>query len=96
MAYEVEIIDTATGERRVAKIPYEWGSDDGDAHWWTEGNFGCDCNRGMVFDKAGGQEPGEHPCWSASGKNRFRVTFAHLPDGRKVEIDGEPPSERKR
>lgn len=95
MSYRVQIIDTKTGEVRWAHVEWDWFKPDGrdDLHWWTDGNFGCDCNRSLEFERAGGGCPDvdddvdDVPC-SAGGSNRFRVTHAELPDGSRVEIDG--------
>jgi hypothetical protein len=74
-AADVYLLDTLTGERAVYRsIEYV----DNDGEWspyvWEEGNFSCDCNRGIFFeqvspvieDDAG---PLEHPC----GEGRYRV-----------------------
>lgn len=96
MAYKVHIIDTTTGEGRDHLLPeLNWFHEDGTGSefLWTEGNFGCDCNRALEWIRASGREPTEEefdatPC----GKGRYRVTHAELPDGRRVEIDG--PTDR--
>lgn len=84
MAYQVEITDTVRGETRLAKMDdLDWHS--ASDYWWTEGNFCCDCNRGDVWTRAGGEEPGEndYPC----GYERFHVAHAILEDGTLVKID---------
>jgi hypothetical protein len=47
MSYDVHYLDTQTGERRVQHFDLPWT--EGSIHWHTEGNFGCDCNRGSAF-----------------------------------------------
>lgn len=57
------LIDTVTGEqKRVDRA--KW---DASVWAWTEGNFSCDCNRGMMFGIY------DHPC----GESRFRIIAVH-------------------
>jgi hypothetical protein len=81
MAYRVEIIRNETGEKRLAERSDEW--DDLALYMWTDGNFGCDCNRAMFFADAGGEEDCDIGC----GETRYTVTRAILPNGSEVEID---------
>ena len=60
--YNAHITDTTTGETRVVFRDWEW--DDGADFWWSEGNFGCDCNRGNEY-----HDGGENPC----GDGRYTV-----------------------
>ena len=88
MGYKVAIRKNETGEVRVYDVGYsDWDTPDGhnDLFWWTEGNFGCDCNRFASWMRAGGEDPGEEdwPC----GNMRYTVLYADLPDGRRIEID---------
>ena len=57
-----------------AEMPSDW-DEDGD-FIWTEGNYACDCNRFLFFERAGGREPGddEGPC----GHTGYTLL---LPDG---------------
>ena len=62
---------TPTGETRI----YE---DDGDYDWewmWTEGNYGCDCNRFLFFERAGGNNPDLDDCPSCGDNNLYTVEF---------------------
>lgn len=81
--YTVHIIDTTTGEARDCPMSIDWGDDESAVFWWTEGNFGCDCNRGLVF-----HDYDIDPDCNV-GPNRYRVTHATLADGRVVTIDGD-------
>lgn len=60
--YRVEIKDTKTGEVRSGDFPlYGYNREpamrpEDNLFWWSEGNFGCDCNRGDVFKDFGGEE----------------------------------------
>lgn len=49
---------------------------------WTDGNYGCDCNRGLFFARAGGES--DH---GACGDTRYTCIDATLPDGRVVLMD---------
>lgn len=44
------ILDIVSGQVREYKCDYT-PSDVGSYYTWTEGNFSCDCNRHMSFDK---------------------------------------------
>jgi hypothetical protein len=89
--YEVEILDTVTGETRWKSYPYEWN----DGFWWTAGNFSCDCNRAAAFMRAGGEEPSEK-YWDevvCSAGNRYRVPRVRLADGTVLTVEGAGPWE---
>jgi len=58
---EVHLWEPATGLRGIEKTDH-WGHDDGHVYeddaiiyWWSDGNGGCACNRGMSLDRAVGQ-----------------------------------------
>lgn len=73
--YTVTLRDTTTGETRERHMPYEWS-----AFWWTDGNFGCDCNRGDVFHD---DSPDVRPC----GDTRYELVRVVLDDGRDVTAE---------
>lgn len=87
MPYKVAIRKNATGEVRLREMPYDWRKPDGsdDLLWWTDGNFGCDCNRELEFERAAGGDPGldEVEC----GNEAYSVLYAELPDGERVVVD---------
>jgi len=77
MKYSVVMRNNETDEVRT--IP-AWDLDwDGSIFWWTEGNAGCDCNRGHLW--FGNYE--ERDC----GSKRFTVIKAILENGDEVVID---------
>jgi hypothetical protein len=86
MSYKVCIVELATGETRIhdmGDIP--WG--EASVFWWTEGNFGCDCNREWEFARAGGMPESEvMKIHGACGHKRFFVPWAEV-DGKRVPID---------
>ena len=45
--YTVNIRDRTTGFVRPHEVEFDW--DDNQKWLWTEGNFGCDCNRRIFF-----------------------------------------------
>ena len=75
--YTMEIRCNATGD--IRERTYKYGPWDYGQEWyWTEGNFGCDCNRKMEFDRAAGIEPFEsddnYPCGTGSYAARLKGT----------------------
>ncbi|MBX6316133.1 MAG: hypothetical protein IRY99_24965, partial [Isosphaeraceae bacterium] len=87
--YAVAIRNNTTGEVRVADVDLAWREGrDGSRWWWTGGNFGCDCNRRLVFERAGGVDidPASVEC----GDGGYSVLWVELPDGRHVPIEGTP------
>ncbi len=79
MKAKVSILNTKTGETRVYEEP-DWCE-----YAWSEGNYSCDCNRNIYFDRVGGEERKDlssYTCHTAN--NVFRVTRIVLEDGTKV------------
>jgi hypothetical protein len=93
MSYTVAIRKNATGEVRMYQCDFDWDKGGGhtDLFWWTDGNFGCDCNRHLSWLRAGGPGPPEDPHWNKAehkcGGTAYSVLYAALPDGSQVEID---------
>ena len=89
MKYDVHITDTTTGETRVAKEFGDWDEDKGSYYLWSDGNFGCDCNRYLFFERAGGKEPevGDMDCNSVP--NRFRVVIKASVNAHELYRDDE-------
>lgn len=84
--YRVLLRDNQTGEERWWKeddLLWEEHSD----YLWTEGNYACDCNRQLFFERAGGHVPDDgYPC----GMERYTAVCAELPDGTQVPLDAFP------
>ncbi len=58
---DVHILDTLTGETRVYTHAFPWG--EGSDYLWSEGNYGCDCNRHLFFCRAiDAPEDEDRPC----------------------------------
>ena len=60
--YAVEITNNATGETVLCTFPGEF-----DDFLWEEGNYSCDCNREIFFQRAKGKEVDDACC----GEGRF-------------------------
>jgi hypothetical protein len=89
MPYSVVIRKNETGETRTRHFTnLDWK--EGSHFWWTAGNFGCDCNRHLEFERAGGR-PESDGLWDEAecSDGRYTVLHADLPDGRRILIDDE-------
>jgi hypothetical protein len=86
-ACDVYLLDTQTGERAVYRSEHEGDDPDSPGTFgdypWRDGNFSCDCNRGLFFARA----KGEDPEWNAfaCGDGRYRVEkIVRVSDGQQV------------
>lgn len=84
MAYKVAIRNNATREVRICDFPESDWEEHSD-HLWTEGNFACDCNRYLFFQRAKDEDEVDCPC----GMLAYTAIYAELPDGTHVPIDDE-------
>lgn len=87
MPYVAIIRENSSGEiRRCQQDGLDWheGNDGNSYWWWTDGNFGCDCNRRDAFyNRTYGDDAGEDsPC----GDSAYDVLAIELRD-RSVLID---------
>lgn len=58
MPFTVHLRHNPSGEvRQFACADGEWFGENGYEFLWTEGNYGCDCNRHRFFARAAGGEP---------------------------------------
>ena len=57
MGFTVHLRRNSDGLVRQIKQDGNWTGEDGHEFLWTEGNFGCDCNRHLFFERAAGDEP---------------------------------------
>lgn len=78
----VKIKRLADNAIRTYQCDMEWYSEDGASIWqFTEGNFGCDCNRELWFEAADGNHlpvDGKLECGDGA---RFRVVSVNADDG---------------
>ncbi len=86
--YKVAIRNTETNEVRVRT--YDGESD----KWskarrflWEEGNFCCDCNRRIEFERAAGIEIDQDNLECSAEVNIFTIDYVELPDGDRIEIE---------
>ena len=86
--YHVALRNNVTGETRLFRYDMEW---DDDEFMWTEGNYGCDCNRHLAFLRAGGPGPADDPYWNNAerecGDSKYSALYAELPDGQRIGLD---------
>jgi hypothetical protein len=89
MRYTVVLRRNADGESRRVEGYGEWR--DGTEFWWTEGNFGCDCNRWAEFERAGGHEPDDDDWADVPGclndPPLYTAIKAILEDGTEMPLD---------
>lgn len=78
MSYVVAIRDNKTGEVRVTEHGETW--DPSYVTLWNDGNYGCDCNRGLFFYGRNGIDV---DC----GETRFTCLYAVTSDGERIELD---------
>lgn len=69
------ITDTSTGETRSFVDKFDWH--DASEFLWSEGNYGCDCNRHLFFARAANDGEPDVEC----GDGRFAIRIT-APDGR--------------
>lgn len=88
MKYALTIVNNETGEARVYQDNYDWPDEDHFVFMYTEGNYGCDCNRGLFFDRAAGFEgnQGEDE-GDVCGSEKYSIPTASCEDGRVIDID---------
>lgn len=85
MSYKILLRDNKTKAEQLVDLGVEW--DENSLHWLTEGNFGCDCNRGGLMGHP------DHPCGNWRNKERrFTAIEAILEDGKRIPLD-EPQDE---
>lgn len=84
--YTVRIRRNSDGEIRMTKpYPFEFS-----LYWWMDGNYSCDCNRHMEFERAKTplMEWDEFPC--TIRKNAYTALDATLATGEVVPLDEDP------
>ena len=77
----------STGEVREHAAYYS--GDEGWEFQWTEGNFGCDCNRALFFARAKGEPDPDQEC----GGEAYTLLELRRPDGSRYcgeEGEGAP------
>lgn len=74
----VTLTDTKTGKQRVYDTEEYFPKDGWSDYLWTDGNYSCDCNRYLFFQRADGKTPslGKAKC----GEGRYLVNSIVLKD----------------
>ena len=86
MAFDLVVRRNADGEtRRFPVTDIDW-DDESTLGWLTDGNFGCDCNRFLLFERACGRDP-ELASGERCGDGAFTILTAVLPDGTVIPVD---------
>jgi len=79
--YIATILCLATGEKRDCAVDCEWDADTSPFAWDRKaGNFGCDCNRHILFT---GDSDADMEC----STTHYIVERMTLADGTVIEID---------
>jgi hypothetical protein len=69
MSLVVEIRRNSDGKTVIANKRWSFSE-----FMWSEGNYSCDCNRGIMFDEAiGSKESEPYEC----GQEKFSVRLTH-------------------
>ena len=55
---------------------------------WTDGNFGCDCNRELFFRRLGDEDFDEEAV-ECLPSGRYTVIDVTMPDGEVIPVDSE-------
>jgi hypothetical protein len=83
MPYTVTLQNRATGEELACSIDMGWQPHS--LYWWSQGNYGCDCNRASVWL---GQVKRSLPvtddgdfCYLICAGDNFALLKIELPDG---------------
>lgn len=80
---KITIRKNSTGEVRT--VPCGLGWYEHSLFFWTDGNFGCDCNRHLVWLGLVNRSDEELKC----GHTEYTVVKATFPDGTEQLIDEE-------
>lgn len=88
MSFIMVMRDDTTGEVRRIQTDLKWL--DHSHFFWTEGNFGCDCNRHLIFmrDKDANFDDGDMEADIECGYEHYTCIEAVFPDGKVIKIDG--------
>lgn len=68
--------------------PFDWDEKRQIIWQWTEGNYGCDCNRYLFFQRAMNDDESEDI--DHNGRN-YLVSHIELTNGECIRIDELPP-----
>jgi hypothetical protein len=83
--YKIAIKNNETKEIRLYICNLEW--EEHSAYMWTDGNYGCDCNRAILFEEAIGNEIDDSAIDLPCGEERYTCLYAELEDESRIELD---------
>lgn len=89
MRYAFEIHDTETNETRQYQDSYDWDDESHMLYMFRDGNYSCDCNRELFFQRAVG-EPETDLDEVSCGDGRYVIARAMREDGSFLAIDAKP------
>ncbi len=67
----------------IRAYEYDGGWEGHSGYLWLEGNYSCDCNRHLFFQRAAGEDDGEVHC----GSTAYTILKFELASGEVVEGD---------
>lgn len=85
--YTITILHRPSGIQRQWSDEYPWA--EGTEYLWSEGNFACDCNRELLFLRAGGVSESEINSRAPvrCGEVEYTVTKIIFADGAEYGIE---------
>lgn len=86
MSYRFQLRDTQTGETAIREL--DLSPTTTCDFWWLEGNYACDCNRKLEWDRArnvNGDFEDDYPC--NAGRNRYVFDWVEADGVRFIEND---------
>lgn len=92
MKISVEILNVGSGETRVFEdeLPDDY-PESAILYMWENGSYGCDCNRYLFFERAGGGDPDISDAVILCGHGKYEVAVK-MPDGEYLYDEiGESP-----
>ena len=89
MRYTFEIQDTQTNETRQHQDAYDWNDESHMLFMFRDGNYSCDCNRELFFQRAAGEAETDLDA-VVCGEGRYVIARAQREDGSFIEIDAKP------
>lgn len=94
-SYVAIIRRVSDGLERRSPETFPWDTEGENSwFWWSEGNYGCDCNRFLAFERSGGENPDMDDERIQCGHGAYQVVRFEFPDG--TSIDGPDAEASKR
>ena len=74
----VHIRRNSDGVVRVHSFSWDDDSDGSQSFMWSEGNYGCDCNRALFFARAVNEDDPDHDCGDTAFSVRIYDTIENV------------------